>query len=83
MCSPSGKPKGFMMSFIIAAVHGGIEKECASCNPHQEIQDYINSPLEIGECDPVEWWGVCTPALPVSINYQYLVFIYSTTRLSF
>ena len=45
------------MSFIHASVHGHVEQEHASHSPHQEFLDYINSPLEIGEHDPVKWWG--------------------------
>jgi hypothetical protein len=53
------KPKGFVMSFIHASVRGRVEQERASRSPRQEFLDYINSPLEIGEHDPVKWWGVC------------------------
>ena len=45
------------MSFIQAAVHGRVEKERASHNPRQEFLDYINSPLETCQYDPVKWWG--------------------------
>lgn len=53
------EPKGFAMSFIQAAVRGRVELERASRNPRQELEDYINSPLEINISDPVRWWGVC------------------------
>jgi hypothetical protein len=53
------KPKGFAMSFIHASVRGHVEQERASRSPCQEFLDYIKSPLEIGEHDPVKWWGVC------------------------
>ena len=49
------------MSFIQAAVRGCIKKERASCDPHQEFIDYIDSQLEVDEYDPVQWWGVCHP----------------------
>jgi hypothetical protein len=52
------KPKGFAMSFIHASVRGRVDQERASRNPRQEFLDYINSPLDIGEHDPVKWWGV-------------------------
>jgi hypothetical protein len=48
------------MSFIQAAVRGRVELERVGRNPRQELLDYINSPLEIGADDPVQWWGVST-----------------------
>ena len=57
------KPKGFAMTFIHAAVRGHVEQERASRSPRQEFIDYIDSPLEIGQHDPVKWWGVCYPIL--------------------
>lgn len=52
------KPWSFALSFIQAAVRGHVEKEHASRNPRQEFIDYINSPLEINQYDPIKWWGV-------------------------
>jgi len=52
------KLKGFAMSFIQAAVCGHVESECAGHNPHQELLDYLSSPLDPSIEDPILWWGV-------------------------
>jgi hypothetical protein len=52
------KPKGFAMSFIQAAVRGRVESERAGCYPHQELLDYISSPLDPSVNDLILWWGV-------------------------
>jgi hypothetical protein len=46
------------MSFIQAAVRGCVESERAGRNPHQELLDYLNSPLDPNVDDPILWWGV-------------------------
>jgi len=52
------KPKGFVMSFIQAAIHGRVESECAGRNPHQELLDYLSSPLDPAVNNLIMWWGV-------------------------
>ena len=52
------KPKGFAMSFVQAAVRGRVESERRGSNPRQELTDYLNSNLDVGEVNPIEWWGV-------------------------
>jgi hypothetical protein len=52
------KPKGFARSFIQAAVRGRVESEQAGHNPHQELWDYLTSPLDPAVDNPILWWGV-------------------------
>jgi hypothetical protein len=54
------KPKGFVMSFIQAAVCGRVESKRTGSNPRQELFDYLTSSLEPDVDDPILWWGVCT-----------------------
>jgi len=56
------------MSFIQAAVRGRVEKERASRDPHQEFSDYIDSQLEIGEYDPIKWWGHHQTQFPTLVH---------------
>jgi hypothetical protein len=51
------KPKGFVVSFIQAAICGHVESEHAGHNPHQELLDYISSPLDLNVDDLILWWG--------------------------
>ena len=45
-------------SYMQAAVMACQAAECASANPHAELQAYLNMPLVLVE-DIVAWWGVC------------------------
>lgn len=69
------------MLFIQAAVREQVESEQVGRNPHQELLDYINSPLEIGIEDPVQWWGVSN-LYPTQSCVQWLIFVNSTIKLS-
>ena len=46
------------MSFIQAAVCGHVKSEHAVHNLHQELLDYLSSPLDPSVDDPILWWGV-------------------------
>ena len=73
------KPKGFGMSFVQAAVRGRVELECQGCNPQQELTDYLNGNLDVGEVNPIEWQGVsATCHIVLSVLGWYWLF--SITR---
>jgi hypothetical protein len=42
-----------------AAVKSRKDRESMQSNPHQELDAYLNSPLEENISDIVAWWGVC------------------------
>ena len=60
LCGLIGSPlrkKGYAASWMRAAVQSRRRIEAVSHDPHKELRDYTESPLETSVGDPVRWWG--------------------------
>ena len=49
-------------AFMHATIRSHQESDSAKQDPHQELQAYLNAPVEEVE-DVVAWWGVCILSL--------------------
>ena len=57
-----------------AAVQSRMRTEAVSHDPHKELKDYLESPLETSVEDPVRWWGYHQTQYPTlaRISRDYL-----------
>ncbi|KAG6819653.1 hypothetical protein H0H93_009827 [Arthromyces matolae] len=54
------KHRGYGASWVQDAIKQRLQNEVTTYDPHKELNDYLNSPLETDVIDPVQWWGVRT-----------------------
>ncbi|PCH35816.1 hATC-domain-containing protein [Wolfiporia cocos MD-104 SS10] len=58
------RDKGYAGSWIRNSICSRLENEGKTRDPHRELRDYLNSPLEDVD-DPIKWWGYHATQYPV------------------